>query len=434
MIMGSRFDLDRQQLPNDFNAAHRPAPPRIPESGTRSAGDVDAPRAGAIRLGRIGGVELDADWSVAIIFFLVAFGLGAGMLPRWHPDWSFALRWAVAIAAALAFFASILVHELSHALVGRARGLSIPRITLFVFGGAAHLQGDPKTPKDELLMAAVGPATSLVIGIAATMVGAALVSTNAVTDAEDVARMAGPIATILLWLGPINVLLAIFNLVPGFPLDGGRVLRAVFWWSTGDLEKATRWASGIGRAFGGLLIASGLLMVFGFVVPVLGSGLGRGIWTALIGWFLHNAARASYVELRLRRRLDRVRVRDVMRADVDAVAPDLPIGAFVSDHVMSSDQTSFPVIREGVLVGVVTARAVRRVPFEEWQRVVVADIMTPSTDVESVDADAKASLALEVLTKTNAEQLPVVNREGLLGFVRMKDIVKWLSLQPDAVR
>jgi len=386
-----------------------------------------------MRLGRVFGVEIFVDWSVAIIFMLVAVGLGAGALPRWHPEWGGALRWIVAVTAALAFFASILLHELSHAVVGRAFGVKVPRITLFIFGGMAHMQGEPSTPKAELFMAAVGPLTSLLIGIVASFIGVqlAVLAGGAPDDPEQLVRMAGPIATILLWLGPLNFLLAIFNLVPGFPLDGGRLLRAVLWSATGDLEKATRWASGAGRAVGWGLITIGVLMAFGFWVPIFGTGLGSGIWVALIGWFLHHAARASYIALRVRNRLSHVPVRDVMRSNLDTVAPDMTVAELVRDHMMRSDQASFPVLEGSDLIGIISVRDIQLIPSEQWASVTVRQVMLPASEVPSVDVDANANKALECLAERDMEQLPVVDHGRLSGFIRRQDILKWLSLQPE---
>jgi Zn-dependent protease/CBS domain-containing protein len=386
------------------------------------------------RFGRVSGIELYVDWSLAIIFALVAFGLGAGALPRWHPDWNPLLRWVVAFTAALAFFTSILLHELSHALVGRVYGVKVPRITLFVFGGMAHMQGEPSTPKAELLMAAAGPLVSFIIGSVATFVGVHLAGAVDATTPEQVVETAGPIATILLWLGPINVILAIFNLVPGFPLDGGRVFRALLWWGTGDLDRATRWASRAGQAVGWTLIILGVLMAFGFRVPFFGTGLGGGLWIALIGWFLNNAARMSYAQMRMRRRLSHVPVRTMMRASLDTVTPGTTIAELVRDHIMKTDQTTFPVLDETGLAGMVSTRDVQRIPSDEWSFVTVRQVMTAAEDVPSIDADADASEALERLATGELEQLPVTEHGRLSGFVRRQDILKWLSLQPDLAR
>lgn len=394
---------------------------------------TESPTIGGVRLGRLFGIEIYIDWSVAIIFGLVAVGLGAGALPRWHPEWTALLRWFVALTAAVAFFASILVHELSHAVVGRAFGVRVPRITLFIFGGMAHMRGEPSSPKAEFFMAAVGPLTSMLIGVAASFIGVqlAVLAGGVPEDPEHLVRMAGPVATVLLWLGPINFLLALFNLVPGFPLDGGRLLRAALWSATGDLDKATRWASGAGRAVGWALITIGVLMAFGFWIPLFGTGLGSGIWVALIGWFLHQAARASYFALRVQSKLSHLSVREVMRSNLDTVAPDMTIAELVREHVMRSDQASFPVIEGEGLAGVISTRDVQLVPSENWPAVTVRQVMTPASEVPRVEADADASKALECLAERDMEQLPVLDQGRLSGFVRRQDILKWLSLQPE---
>jgi Zn-dependent protease len=228
-----------------------------------------------IKLFRIAGVDVFLGWSLLIIFLLISSSLAAGLFPAWHPEWSAATSWLTGIAAAILFLLSVLVHEMSHALVGRANGMSIPRITLFIFGGMAHLEDEPRHWRVEFWMAIVGPITSLALGFLFIWAGNAAAGGIEMTD-DPAAMFSGlsPAATLLLWLGPVNIVLALFNLVPGFPLDGGRVMRAVLWGITDDYQKATRWASTGGRIFGGLLIAAGLSMALGFRVPFFGTGLG----------------------------------------------------------------------------------------------------------------------------------------------------------------
>lgn len=398
----------------DDRARLREAPARTP----------DAPRISGVPLGRLFGIRLVADWSLIVIFVLVMVSLGMGVFPRWHPDWSPALVWGVAFAASVLFFFSILLHELSHAVVGRAFGIPVRRITLFIFGGMAHMEREPPSPKAELLMAAAGPITSIAIGVAATAGAVALMPMplESVQDPVLALSYVGPIATLLFWLGPVNILLGVFNLVPGFPLDGGRVLRAILWAATRDLEKATRWAARGGQAVAWILIGLGVMSLFG-------GGFGQGIWLMLIGWFLLNAARASYEQTVIQEALRGTRVNEVMRRTVATVPPELPVSELVSDYVMGTDQQCFPVVREGHLEGLVCLADVRKTPREAWPGTRVGEVMTPSSSLETVSAEEPATEALRKLGEREVDQVPVVERDGsLLGLVRRQDILRWLSL------
>lgn len=384
-------------------------------------------------LGRIFSVELVADWSLLIIFALIVVNLGAGLFPAWHPDWSPGLVWTMALLAAVLFFVSIAVHELAHAVVARHYGIPVRRITLFVFGGMAHMEREPPSPKSELLMAAVGPVVSLLIGLASIALGSALASDVVARYADDPATMAralGPMSTLLLWLGPLNVLLGIFNLIPGFPLDGGRVLRAILWWSTGDLERATRWASGAGRAVAWILMALGVSMLFGVRVPYFGAGPIQGLWFLLIGWFLNNAARASYHQLLVRSAFEDVTVADVMRRQAQVVTPDLTLERLVREYFMQTDQQAFPVVDgEGRLLGLIEIDHVRAVPPARWSGITVREVMTPADEVDAITPDQDAIQALHRLA--DHEQIPVVVHGHVAGVLRRQDLMRWLALRTD---
>jgi Zn-dependent protease/CBS domain-containing protein len=388
---------------------------------------------GGIRLGRLLGIDIVADWSLLVIFALIALNLGAGVFPLWHPTWSPTLVWSVALLAAALFFASIVVHELAHALVARRNGIPVRRITLFVFGGMAHMEREPPSPKAEFLMAAVGPLVSLVLGIAAILAGSALASDVMVRYSEEPMlgmRALGPASTLLLWLGPINVLLGLFNLIPGFPLDGGRVLRALLWWSSGNLERATRWAAGVGRVFAWALMAAGISMLFGLRVPLLGAGVVQGLWLLLIGWFLNNAARASYQQLLVRTAFEDLTVADMMRRHPQLVAPEVMVDELVRDYFMQSDQQAFPVVGiDGRLLGLVEMSQVRGVSRQAWSTTKVRDIMTPADQVEAVRPDEDAVHALHSLA--DHEQVPVVVEGRVAGVLQRQDLMRWLALRTD---
>ncbi len=392
-------------------------------------------RHGGVRLGQIFGIDIIADFSLLVIFALVAFSLAMGLLPSWHPAWGPVLRWGVAVAAAILFFASVLVHELSHALVARVNDIPVRRITLFIFGGVAEMEAEPPSPRSEFLMAIVGPITSIVLGVGALLAGVAL-SHEALSGLSSIAthpaaalERVGPLPTLLLWLGPVNILLGLFNLVPGFPLDGGRVFRSIAWWITGDLRKATRWASAMGQGLAWLLMGTGVAMAFGIAVPFFGRGFVQGLWLLLIGWFLNNAAKMSYHQLLVRQALAHVSVAEVMRRAVEPVRPDLSIAALVREHVMNSDQRAVPVVDGDRFVGLVCLDDVRRVPESDWALVSVAKVMTPLEALATLPPDADADAALDQLARRDVDRIPIVQDGHLLGLIRRQDIMKWLALR-----
>lgn len=381
------------------------------------------------RLGRAFGVELTVDWSLLIIFTLVFLNLAIGVFPAWHPEWSAPLSFFVALCAAVLFFGSVLVHELAHALMAARHDVPVKRITLFLFGGVAEMDEEPRRPSAELLIAIVGPLTSIVIGAGAIALGGALAN-RALSDAEvasgsDVLGLLsriGPVATLLLWLGQVNLLLGVFNLIPGFPLDGGRVLRALLWQATKDVRKATRWASNVGRGFAWSLMALGAVSLFQ-------GAFGQGIWLILIGWFLNHAAAMSYQQLVARQALEGVRARDVMTRAVAAVSPGLTVDELVREHLMASEQRAFPVLEAGALRGLVCLEDVRRAPRERWSDVHVSDVMTPTERLVTIGPDEDAERALRLLGQGEFDQLPVVEDGRLLGLVQRRGLMRWLALR-----
>jgi Zn-dependent protease/CBS domain-containing protein len=387
-----------------------------------------------LNLGRLFGIEVRADWSLLIIFVLILFSLGAGLFPARHPDWGPAAVWLTAGAAAVAFFASVLLHELSHALVGRANGIEVRRITLFMFGGMAHMENEPPSWRAELAMSLVGPLTSLALGF--LFLGLArLVAGPLELDPEDPGRFfagLGPVASLLFWLGPINILLAVFNLVPGFPLDGGRVLRAALWGATGDLLRATRWASAGGQFFAWVLIASGFLMLLGIPVPFFGRGLVGGLWLMLIGWFLNNAAQLSYRQLLVKRWLGDLPVSRLMWTGPERLAPELTVRAVADDYLRPGAERTHLVEEDEKLLGLVSLGDLLRVPRERWDFTPIERIMTPAARLVTVPPETNAVDALELLGRHNLNQLPVVERGRAVGLVRREDILRWLVLHAES--
>ena len=386
-----------------------------------------------LRLGRIAGIEIHADWSLLVIFVLIASSLAMGLFPEWHPDWGRGLVWAAALAAAVALFASVLVHELSHALVGRAWGIAVRRITLFVFGGIAQMEQEPPDWRAEFWMAIIGPVTSAVLGFLCFLAAGFSIA-PAAAEFEDPAQLFASLGvggTLLMWLGQVNFVLAVFNLVPAFPLDGGRVLRALMWAISGDFRRATRGASGAGQAFAWFLIATGVAMILGARIPLLGGGLVGGVWIAFIGWFLNNAAALSYRQLLVREALRDVPVARLMLTSIATVPPDLPVSELVEGYLLRSDQRAFPVVADGRLEGMVCLHEVRRLDRAAWDRTAVRDIMVPADKLASTHPNEGAGDVLSRLAGRNLNQLPVLEDGRVRGLVRREDILKWLALYAD---
>ena len=397
------------------------------ERGRRAAEPIQP----GFRLGNIARVEIRVDWSLALVFWLIVLSLGSGLFPTLHPDWGPALSWTVALVAAVLFFGSILAHELAHALVGRAHGVPVEGITLFMFGGVARLSGEPRSPGAEFLMAIVGPLTSFAIGIVCTLAATALARMSPAAGGLVVAQLS-PAATVLLWLGSTNLLLAMFNLLPGFPLDGGRVLRSILWKATGDVRTATRWASGVGRFIALLLIIAGITMMFGARFPILGGGLFQGLWLVLIGWFLNNAAINSYRTLVVTESLAGVPVARLMRAPARVVTPQTRVSDLV-ELFMRGDDHCFMVMEGDRFAGLVCMADVRKAQRDRWDVTPVRDIMTEAHELAVARPEESGADALRKLASLDVDQLPVVDDDGVLvGMLRRADLLRWLELFAEA--
>ncbi len=385
------------------------------------------------RIGRIFGITISVDWSWLFIFFLVTWNLVL-RFSGLQPEWGLPFSLAIALVAALLFFGSVLVHELAHSLVARTQGLEVHDIILFLFGGVSNIQEEPPSPKAEFLIAIVGPITSFVIGGLCLVLGSLVAGQLNVagSDPERFLAQLGAAATVLLWLGSINIILAIFNLIPGFPLDGGRVLRSALWAATKNLRKATRWASWAGQVVAWLLIAAGIAMVLGVRVPFFGTGIG-GLWLAFIGWFLNSAAVQSYRQIVVRDLLRGVPVGRLARSNIPAAQPDVSVASLVRDQIMGSNERAFPVLRGDHLVGMVCLEDVRKVPQESWDATLVHEIMTPANELVLVSPQEEATDALEKLVHRDVNQMPVVQGSRLVGMLARRDILRWLQLHSEEV-
>jgi Zn-dependent protease/CBS domain-containing protein len=382
------------------------------------------------RIGKIFGINIHIDWSWLLIFALISWSLAA-TLGQIHANWNVWMQWGLAILAALLFFASVLAHELAHSLVARANGVPVRNITLFLFGGVSNIQREPNSPLSELLFTVVGPLTSFILGAIFLVLGVGSFALNHVTLTDPLTALSqiGPIGTMFIWLGSVNILVAVFNLIPGFPLDGGRILRSVLWAITDNLNKATRWASWMGQAVAWALILAGISMIFGVTIPFLGGGFINGIWIIFIGWFLQNAAVQSYRNVVVQDILEAVPVKRMMYTDVPVVSADLSVARLVDDYIMKSDNRAFIVFDGEKMLGLVTIEDVRKTTPETRNLTLVRDVMTPSQKMIVVSPDEEASEAFYRLESEDIRQLPVVNGNKIVGLLRRKDIIRWLQLQ-----
>jgi len=386
------------------------------------------------RIGRVFGIDIRVDWSWLFIFLLVTWNLST-VFGQSHPAWTPALIWGVAVIGALLFFGSVVGHELAHSVVAKARGIPVRNITLFLFGGVSNIQHDPNSPGAEFWMAIVGPLTSLVLGaVLLLLAGATAGPMNTLTNPITALAGLGPVSVLFLWLGSVNIILGIFNLVPGFPLDGGRVLRSILWGLTGNLRRATRWAAGVGQFIAWAMILAGIAMVFGVQIPFFGTGLISGVWLAFIGWFLNSASAGSYQQVVVHDILHGVPVERVMRQDPPTVPTNITVGSLVNDHVMGTDTYAFPAMDDGRLAGIVTLEDVRKVPRQNWETVTVREIMTPFDQLLTTAPDDDLADAMDKIQEKDVRQLPVLRGTALAGLLRRQDIMKWLQLHAETFR
>lgn len=367
-----------------------------------------------VRLGRIGGVEVSLSWSVLFIAWLLTWSLASSLLPSQVPDRDPAVYWVAGVVAALLFFVSLLAHELAHALVARREGVEVEGITLWLFGGVAQLHGEAATPRAEAFIAGVGPLVSFVVA------GVAWVASLAFGGMGDGATLAG--AT-LGWLAMINLILAIFNLLPAAPLDGGRLLRAFVWHRTDDPLRATQIATRAGRILGAALVALGLAE-FAFQADL------GGLWTVFIGGFLILAASAEGQSARLRDVLGGVCVRDVMTPDPVAVRDWMTVDEFLAEHAPSYRFTTFPLRGfDGKLSGVTTLGRVTKVPADERAGTRLRDVAVPIADMTTAAPDEPV---MELLTRMPAGatgRVLVLRDDDLVGIVSPSDINRAVQLR-----
>jgi Zn-dependent protease len=374
-----------------------------------SGRDILAP---SVRLGRVVGIPIGLHYSWFIIAALITSSL-SGQFRLEHPEWATALVWATSAITAALFFVTLLAHELSHAVVAMARGLPVRSITLFALGGIAQIEKEANSAKTEFLVAIAGPICSFAIGFGCIAVAQAL----GWSPRNDTSGLLGGV---LGWLGSINVLLAAFNLIPGYPLDGGRVLRAILWALYGNMARATRHAARAGQFVGGLFIMTGLLQAFA------GAGFG-GLWLAFIGWFLLMAARANYAQAAMAETLRDVRVADIMVNDCETVDAGTHVQALVEEHFLRTGRRCVMVARDGQVIGLVTPHEVRSVDRGRWMAMTAGDVMRPLEGLRTVTPETPATDAFITMARDDVNQLPVVVGGRLEGIVSRSQILQLLQ-------
>jgi Zn-dependent protease/CBS domain-containing protein len=367
-----------------------------------------------IKLFKIFGFEVRVNVSWVFLALLIAWSLAVGLFPQLYKGFPATTYWWMAVVGVIGVFFSIIVHELCHSLVARAYGMEMKGITLFLFGGVAEMEKEPPGPVAEFFMALAGPAVSIVIGLSCVWLGRVGVA----------AHWAAPAVAVISYLGWLNLILAGFNLIPAFPMDGGRMLRAVLWKVKGDLRWATHWASRMGSLFGLLLMGLG-------VVSIATGGFVGGIWWFLIGMFIRAAAQSSYQQLEMKRLMSGIKVKDIMDPSPPTVTPNLTLDRLVTEEIYPLHQDVFPVVEDGRLLGSINTAQVKAVPREEWDTTTVGRVMTPLTKDMLVDPELDALGALKAL-QTSSYRALIVAREGrLLGLITLAEVMKFLNLKLD---
>lgn len=366
-----------------------------------------------IKLFKLLGFEVRVDWSWIIIAILIAWSLSRGVFPSYYKNLSPQTYWWMGIFGAAGLFLSIIAHEFSHSLVARKYGLPMKGITLFIFGGVAEMEDEPPSAKVEFMMAIAGPLSSILIALIFYGIHAA----------GKQAGLAQPINGVVAYLAMINGILAVFNLLPAFPLDGGRVLRSILWGVKKNLRWATYVSSRIGSGFGILLIVLGVIQVF------RGNFVG-GMWWFLIGMFLQGAAKASYQQLLTRRALEGEPVRRFMKTDAVTVPPSISLDELVEDYIYKYHFKMFPVVEDhDRLLGCVTTKQIKEIPRAEWGRRTVGDVASQCTPENTIEPQADAMRALSIMKQTGASRLMVVEGGRLAGIIALKDLLELLSLK-----
>lgn len=382
-----------------------------PELGGQPAAAQEQEVKGRLHLFNVAGIKITVDYSWLIIFLLVIWSLSAGYFPFHFPDYGWRMYWIAGLIATILFFASIVIHELAHSLTALGAGLKIPEITLFLFGGVAHLSEEPTDPKVELKIAIAGPLASCALGAIFWAIQGALAG-----------KAPTLVVAVFEYLAWINVALAVFNLVPGYPLDGGRILRALIWWKTGSMTVATKWASDVGKGFAWALIFLGVVRIFS-------GALVGGFWLILIGMFLRGLAATGYESVVVRQSLEGVRVNDVMIRDVISIPPELTLNEAADQYFMRYGHGGFPVVRDGKVVGLLCLAGIREVPLEDRQTRTVEEAMIPLGDPVEISPDHSLIDAMKKMSLTRVGRLLVMRNDRMVGMITKTGLLRFMEIK-----
>ncbi|MFQ6069612.1 MAG: site-2 protease family protein [Candidatus Aminicenantales bacterium] len=363
------------------------------------------------RIGRILGIDIFIDSSWLVIFVLFTWVLSETYFPQNFSGWQRSVYWLTGLLTSLFVFASVLFHELAHSLVAIQQGEKVRSITLFILGGVAQITEEPKEPLKEFTMALLGPLSSLFLAFVFFIFSLFLRTTSE------------PLFALTSYLAVINTVLAVFNLLPGFPMDGGRVLRSIIWKLTGDLRRATKIASVTGQVFSFLLIGIGILHIL--------RGNLSGLWLIFIGWFLHSAAVRGYEQVIVESMLKGVRAEDLMTENFKTVPTSLSVKELVENFILRERERVFLVADEERLKGIVCLEDVKKLPQERWATTTVGEIMTPREKLEAVSFDTDGRSILTSLTSKDVNQVPVMEGDRIAGIICRNDILRFIQLRSE---
>ena len=368
----------------------------------------------SIKLFKVFGIEIRLDYSWFIIFALFAYFFGFIYFPSVLPGLNKGLLALITVITVIFVFISVLIHEMSHSLVARRKGTSVEKITLFLFGGMAQIEKEPGTPYSELIMAIAGPAASFVV---AAIFGVIWFFT------KNIALVREPVG----YLAIVNIVLGVFSILPGYPLDGGRILRSIIWKTTGNLERATFIASTAGRVIGFVIIAAGIFFIFmrNFL---------NGIWLVFIGWFIQSSAQTGYRQLIFETSIKGIKVRDIMNENIVNVTKDITIQDLVDDYFMKYRFGRFPVIEDEKtqrFIGVISLHDIKGVSKEEWPKVKIGDIVKSVSESEKVDMSTEISDAIKKMGKNDLGHLVIMSGNKLRGIITKSDVMRFIRIRSE---